>query len=90
MSIVYKYKLPTLNTGGELEVLANPQVVLVGVDPQGQKSIWIRGDRQFPKAKVKIHVSGTGCDVLYPFHLGSFVSDELVYHVWSPDMKKAE
>lgn len=85
MKVIYKYPLPSPFTTGHLMHAIGTKIVLVGLDPTGTPCIWIQGEPDQPTVPLYLSVLPTGT----PFseseagtHVGSYVHDVLVWHVY--------
>ena len=67
--------------------------VMVGNDPSGDLCVWIQFDPdRVSSSHHRIIVKATGEDSAHIapiYHLGSVVRDHLVWHVYSPTLRKA-
>lgn len=79
------HKFPIQVTGTQtIQIQPNAEVVLVGLDPYNIPYIWALVDPTEPLHPYTLHVVGTGHPVPPDTsHLGSFVSDAYVWHLFS-------
>jgi len=80
---VWKFEL-AIEDEGTVVKLGAPKPVLVGLDPFGVQCVWIEHDTDSPVEIHRYHVHGTG----HPIgdgetHVGSFVSGQFVWHVYT-------
>jgi hypothetical protein len=59
----------------------------VGLDPKGVPSIYFKVDDTRPHEEIEIYIMGTGHEIPYgaQIHIGSFVQEPYVWHVFTKD-----
>lgn len=90
MRRVFKYRID-IAEGQEIWIPSGARVIHVGLDQENSPCIWCEVDTEADPVPVRLSVHGTGCGILpeHGDHLGSFVSVPFVWHVYSPDIRKA-
>jgi len=94
---VFKYRIPddgssfvasvhgTCEPGG-----GAAEVLHIGPDPLGVVCMWVEVDDESPTQDARVFVSATGLNL--PAHrgnyLGTFFSGRLVWHVYSPHLRR--
>lgn len=83
MRNVYKYHLPAPNTDAWIPLPSGYKPVLVGLDRNRTACVWIEHDQSQPPVNSHWVVVGTGWGIPDGMqHVGSFVTDGFVWHVY--------
>lgn len=82
MNTIYKYPIEIVSIQ-TLELPVGAVIVHAGLDPQGTPCLWAKVDNKAPVEPRHIIVAGTGhCLTEYLLHVGSFVQNDYVWHVF--------
>ena len=82
MRTVHKYPVHFLNESFTLKLPFGAEFVHVGVAPDGRASVWFDLETDRPSQDRKFRVHGTGHDIGIGNHLGSWVWDQFVWHLY--------
>jgi hypothetical protein len=80
---IFKYPF-AIQRRATVEIPSGHVLIHAGLDPKGIPCVWAMVDADTPKREVVLYVIGTGHDVPEeaPRHLGSFVREDDVWHIF--------
>ncbi len=85
MKTIWKYPFK-VDDRFTLEIPARSEVIHVGLDPEGNRCLWILLDPEDVKYTATFYIFGTGHNVDSRFqgsrHVGSFIEGPFVWHVF--------
>jgi len=88
MNTVWKAEIPPIVGVHEVRFPECSDLFIAGYAPGGMLCVWAKVDTYFTLMTYFVHVSWTGMKLSDDAgtHLGTFVIDDLVYHVFKEDI----